>query len=341
MEDKRWLAVPLYNLPLREEVLLNRGRLVPTVPYREAADLIRKHRVRNEFVSTAALIIGLDDQLATNKNPQEELWPDIGPVVSALEFLFQRHVGGYTWSIHQTPDCRDESECWGMHAHLLSVPDGPEIRVHGDQGSVIRDTVALWRDDELAERTAFRYAFAIQLMAQADEVAFEIRYIQQWLAFEVLVQRWTDTDATAPRDVHIVDSAVRKAREAIRRSLQPLCECGVLSTDQVTAVIGSVRSNIYRSIGEKAMAFLRGHGIDGIEREWLDECLQMRNDLVHGRSLTEIAERMGREDASQEMHWRGMALNRIVNWFIMGLMGYRPRGSFEPYGSEWYCRTGD
>ncbi len=338
MEQVRWLRVPFYNLPLVREVPLDCGRLVPLKSHKEAQDLIRKHKYRYEFVVTAALIVAIDEERSRGPDPPQEFWSEIGPLIEALQFLYQRHVGGYEWSVHATPTCEDEAKRWGRCAHLRSVLDGEEIRAQVPRADLIRDAVALFRNVEVSERTRFRYALNAQLMAQAVEVAAEMKYVQQWLAFEIIVQRWADTDPAAPKDVHLRDAVVRRTRDAVHETLSGLRDTGLLSEVEVQAIIGRIQSNIYCGIGERARAFLPYHGISGVDNEWLDMCIHLRNDLVHGRTHDEISERRGIEDVVGELLWRGRDIRRLVNRYVMRLMGYKAQYPFEPQHSDCFLR---
>ncbi|MEA3401927.1 MAG: hypothetical protein U9R79_11890 [Armatimonadota bacterium] len=325
-----WLRVPLHNVPLPTDSDVQDIQLRPRLPWYEARKAIEdaKHKGR-PFVPTADAIVevGASDQRPDNP------WDDLErcgfwDLRDALQFMLQRDIPACHVYLHQTPDCSDEGIGPSSRLTISMVPYASHIQVLG-WAECLRDATRAWANDDLDARTDFRYAAKFQHVAKIPTIPLESMFIQQWIAFELLFNRWCEVEPDAPRDLKISEGTVRReVRPAIEQALRPLVNSGHITEVEAEALVCDVRPKVFERAQVKAVAFLDSLRIDDVPADWLRWCIRIRNTLVHGRSWRELYadERGDVEDPLVDMSTRVQQTRMLVNRAIMSFFGYEPEG---------------
>lgn len=334
-----WARFPVYNVELRGEATVGSVRLVPVLTHWDARQAVQKQRHSDKpFVLTASAIVDIGEHAGKPENPRDIAGTALWPVVGAVEFLWQRDVRVSEWSLHQTASCQDEATSSGRSMTMCSIPHGQPIDIFWrDEEIAIQRTAQTWANDKLADRTNFRYAAAVQHASGIPFLPVEMQFVQQWLAFEVLFSRWCDTDDCGPKDLRIPDRILqRQVRPAVEEALAPLVAGGALTEEQSVGLCGAMRSPIYQAAETKARAFLRSYGVNGFGAKWLQRCIGLRNHFLHGRRMYHLRPVGHYGDIASEVSWRTRDTRRLVNRYIMHLVGCEPEADLGPDSFERY-----
>jgi len=287
------------------------------------------------FRHTADAIVDLGEREVTPTNAGKDAyelgkdaWAKFRPVHDALRFLEQHDFAVSRCTLHNTPECDDQPRAEEGLPLIWTVPTGSRIRLAlaERQEDVLEAAAEKWADDEIAETTRFEYAVNWQFASMSRWEPAEAQYIKQWIAFEILYNRWCDEAPDAPKDTEIKPERVRNCvRKAVQEGLQDLVANGTISKKQAKAVKGAVHSVTRIEAHRKAKAFLTHYGVRDVGNEWLRECISLRNDLMHGRTLTEAYGKLKAQPSrSQDVHSRILRLRELVNRYVMSLIGYEP-----------------
>ncbi len=314
----------MYNLELPggEEITVREVRLRPLPNHRDQVQKIAKASITPKaFVHTADAIVQLGPSEASPENPRQAAWEMFGPIHDALTFLQQRDFRASEWWLHDSPECDEAPVTGGYSAGSWQVPYETKIKIVGDYSHALEKAVDLWSsNDEVEQKTGYWLACQWQHVSLRRFNVIQVSYITQWMAFEVLFNRWYHARESALKQRYENHRSLIKSRlrNAMSDIFQPLVESGeMLSCDY--EYLESKLVNIRPSITHIASAFLESVGIGGISEPWLRKCQDIRSQIVHGPRTAK------RAPDPHDMHNRKMVLRTLVIRYIMSLIGYAPK----------------
>ncbi len=329
-----WVRFPIHNLDLGGPVTLDALRIVPVMSCADSRKAVRNYQWTAEpFVHTADAIVNIGEHTDRPSNAYELAWSSLGPVIGAAEFLWQRDLRVSEWYVHGSDECGDEPAAKGYALAFCDVPYGPPVQVFGSEADALRAGAKLWADSDTAEQTAFRYAIALQHAGMGRFVLTQMEFLHQWMALEVLFNRWSDMPDSCVSDVVVAPEVRKRLKTAVKEEADRLVAEGKLAGATAPRMSGFIRKRLTANAAEKAQAFLQHHAIGDVPKCWIRDCCELRNAIVHGRPLSEWYSKHPPEENDepyQDLHWRTLRVRELVNRYVMSLMGYEPRRwSFE------------
>ncbi len=323
-----WLRVPLYNAPLTDEMDIRGIVLRPRLSWYEARRAVQDaQRTAWRYVATGDAIVHVGDAEDRPSDPWTAL-AEAGfwDMRDALHFILQRDVCAHEGFFHQTADCTDEAKGPVGWLTINRVPYASNIQTRSME-SWLRDAMSAWSDDRLEEETGFQYAARFQHVVDMPGLLLETEFLQQWIAFELLLNRWCETEPTAPKTVRISDGVMKRhVRPALKRALRELSVAGHITENEAKALVRDIRPRVFGNPDTKAEAFLQHIGVPDVPRTWLTWGSRLRNKIAHGHSWLQLyaSERPTVGEPRHDLDFiRGQA-RLLVNRAVMGIVGYQP-----------------
>ncbi|MFY3739614.1 MAG: hypothetical protein HMLIMOIP_000033 [Candidatus Nitrosomirales archaeon] len=165
------------------------------------------------------------------------------------------------------------------HLNPITVIDLNQIE------SFLRHCIAKLRDLEFQQHTKVKYALSFFNETIIIKMPLELRYITSFFALEVLASSY----ATANSFDELLNA---NEYATINSTISPLLYKIITDENRRSRVLSSLDNLRRETIRQKLRYLFKNYQID-ITNEQLTDMLELRNNIVHGKRIEDIADAIG------------------------------------------------